>query len=353
MKRSTTSFLILLAVLATAAQAVTIETVPVGNLGNTDDTHGDGYGGVDYAYNIGKYEVTAGQYTEFLNAVAGVDTYGLYNSNMWLSDYGCKIERYAGNGTAGDPYQYRVPDANRANRPVNYVSWGDAARFSNWLHNGQPSGSQDDSTTEDGAYYLDGADLNDGLMTVNRESDAIWVLPDEDEWYKAAYYNGGASVYYDYPTSSDIAPINTVETTDPGNHANFYDMFSTGSGGYTVGSPYYTTVVGEFENSESPYGTFDQGGNLFEWNETEILTGSTRGLRGGDSFRHFGRLAASYRYIDGSPASEDENVGFRVAQVPEPGTCTLLAILGLALAFFRCRKKLELTGVLCVNSDLR
>ena len=28
------------------------------------------YGSVGYAYNIGKYEVTAGQYTEFLNAVA-------------------------------------------------------------------------------------------------------------------------------------------------------------------------------------------------------------------------------------------------------------------------------------------
>ena len=40
--------------------------------------------------------------------------------------------------------------------------------------------------------------------------------------------------------------------------------------GYTIGSPYYTTEVGEFENSESPYGTFDQGGNIWEWNETVI-----------------------------------------------------------------------------------
>ena len=42
------------------AQGVHIETVPVGNLGNADDTHGDGYGAVDYAYSIGTYEVTAG-----------------------------------------------------------------------------------------------------------------------------------------------------------------------------------------------------------------------------------------------------------------------------------------------------
>ena len=51
---------------------VVIETVTVGNPGNADDTHGDGYGGVDYVYNIGKFEVTAGQYAEFLNAVAAI-----------------------------------------------------------------------------------------------------------------------------------------------------------------------------------------------------------------------------------------------------------------------------------------
>jgi formylglycine-generating enzyme required for sulfatase activity len=41
--------------------------------------------------------------------------------------------------------------ADWADRPVNYVSWGDAARFANWLHNGQPSGAQDLTTTEEGA----------------------------------------------------------------------------------------------------------------------------------------------------------------------------------------------------------
>ena len=32
---------------------VVIETVTVGNPGNANDTHGAGYGGVDYFYNIG------------------------------------------------------------------------------------------------------------------------------------------------------------------------------------------------------------------------------------------------------------------------------------------------------------
>ena len=69
--------------LMNAAQAVTIETVPVGNLGNTGQWSGESYGGwgpnrvcgaVDYAYHVGKYEVTAGQYCEFLNAVAPTST---------------------------------------------------------------------------------------------------------------------------------------------------------------------------------------------------------------------------------------------------------------------------------------
>ena len=138
-----------------------LETVPAGNAGNVPDTRyvTPGYGAVAYEYRIGKYEVTAGQYTEFLNKMAGVDSYQLYNAFMWSSGWGCKIERYAGSGTPEDPYQYRVA-SDWANRPVNYVSWGDAARFANWLHNGQPTGAQGPGTTETGAYTLNGAVTN-------------------------------------------------------------------------------------------------------------------------------------------------------------------------------------------------
>ena len=103
-----------------AVEAVNIETVPVGTPGNTADTRYEtpGYGEVDYVYNIGKYEVTAGHYCEFLSAMAKADPYGLYNTSMWSSSYGCKIERYAGSGTPGDPYRYRVA-GDWADRPVN------------------------------------------------------------------------------------------------------------------------------------------------------------------------------------------------------------------------------------------
>jgi hypothetical protein len=144
--------------LVSAASAATTDTVSVGNPGNPGDTRYPSggvpsFGGVDYTYNIGKYEVTAGQYTEFLNAVAATDTYGLYNTSMGnVPALGANIQRSGSSGS----YTYSVA-ADWADRPVNYVSWGDSARFSNWLHNGQPTGPQGLSTTEDGSYFLNGA----------------------------------------------------------------------------------------------------------------------------------------------------------------------------------------------------
>jgi sulfatase modifying factor 1 len=326
---------------------VVMETVPIGNPGNAGDTrYPDGgvasFGAVSYAYNIGKYEVTAGQYTEFLNAVAGVDTFGLYNTYMWSQPSGCKIERFDGSGTAGDPFQYRVT-SDRADRPVNYVSWGDAARFSNWMHNGQPSGIQGLSTTEDGSYFLDGAVSDTELLAITRKPQATWVIPSEDEWYKAAYHknNGVAGGYWDYPTSNNSEPgyVNNDGVlipvggffaeggNDPGNYAT-YD----GDGGINgIGSPYWLTEVGEWEHSASPYGTFDQGGNVFEWNEA-VLYDSSRGLRGGSFDGPENRMHARTRYSYSGvayPTNEQYLHGFRVAEVPEPTSLTLLALGGM------------------------
>ena len=69
-----------------------VETVSVGNPGNPDDTHG--WGGVAYAFDIGKYEITAGQYTAFLNAVAASDPHLLYRTSMWTNPHGCGIQRH-------------------------------------------------------------------------------------------------------------------------------------------------------------------------------------------------------------------------------------------------------------------
>ncbi len=292
---------------------VLMDTVTVGNPGNGDDSHGDGYGGVADTYSIGKYEVTAGQYAEFLNAVAATDTYGLYSTNMNSDPGGCQITRNGSDGNYTYDFSGRPSgtEADWTDRPVNYVSWGDAARFANWLHNGQQRGAQDLTTTEDGSYHLNGATTEAELNAITREGDAKWVIPSENEWYKAAYHknDGVTSNYFDYPTSSDSEPSNDlVEPTDPGNNATFIDP------GHTIGSPYYRTEFGAHENSESPYGTFDQGGNVWEWNEA--VSGSSRVLRGG-SFNYSGaNLHPSVRETN-DPTDELNNVGFRVVEMPE------------------------------------
>jgi formylglycine-generating enzyme required for sulfatase activity len=315
-------------VLATAAQAVTIDMVPVGNPGNAADFRygAPGFGSVANAYQIGKYEVTAGQYTEFLNAVAKADPNSLYNSAMGGpgGSFGANIQR-----TGFSPnFSYSVA-ADWADRPVNYVSFWDATRFANWLHNGQPSGPQGSGTTEDGAYHDVG---NQALF--GRNAGARFFIPTEDEWYKAAYHEktaGLAASYFDYPTGTNVVPGNdTTETTNPGNNANYI------INDYVLGSPYYRTPVGEFELSGSPYGTFDQGGNVWEWNET-VLFGSSRGLRGGSFDYNSLILHASFRY-DVDPTFESNGVGFRVASIPEPASLTLSVVGVMALMLWRRKK---------------
>ena len=96
-------------VLSMGPGLTSLEMVPVGNPGNDNDVHG--YGSAAEPHLIGRYEVTAGQYTEFLNAVAADDTYELYSGNMWLSDYGCKIKQSGSSGSLG-----RLPTPTRGYR---------------------------------------------------------------------------------------------------------------------------------------------------------------------------------------------------------------------------------------------
>jgi hypothetical protein len=197
-----------------AFAVVNIAYVPVGSAGNANDS--TGYGAVAYDYQIAKNETTIGQYAEFLNMAAKSDPYALYSTNM-ASD--AKIAGISRSGSEGG-YSYSVIGSS-ANKPITYVSWFDAARFCNWLHNGQGSGS-----TETGAYTLNGA--MSGIYTVTPGAQT-WI-PSENEWYKAAYYDatkGGSGGYWQYPTQSNTLGGNTIGVP---NSANYNDGDFVGSG---------------------------------------------------------------------------------------------------------------------------
>jgi sulfatase modifying factor 1 len=273
---------------STAAASITIPTVRIGNPGNAADPT-TGYGSVSYTYNIGTTEVTNAQYAAFLNAKAASDPFNLYNTNMAVG--------LGGITRSGAPGSFTYSTiSGRANRPVNFVSFSDAVRFANWLHNGQGNGD-----TETGAY--DGTTRNAGWQ---------WAVTSEDEWYKAAYHQpasagGPVNNYWLYATSS-----NTIQRSQ----ANY---------GNHIGD---ITPVGSY--AANYYGAFDMGGNVWEWNEASVNNGLYRRLRGGSfSVGGDGLRADSPNAIP--PWSEHESIGFRVSHVPGPGVIAALAMAGLGV----------------------
>ncbi len=344
---------------ATAAQAadVTFDWATIGSPGNAGELSGVSPGGIGigrgvivgavaYTYRISKTEVTNAQYTEFLNAVDpnGNNPLGLFNSAM-TDNFG-GIELQAGK-SAGSKF---VAQTGREQNPVTWVSWYDSVRFINWLDNGQPAGG---SGTESGAYTLDGNSARPrNELSITRDTGATYWLPSEDEWYKAAYYDpnkpGGAG-YYDFATGSDTFPVSD-QPSDDRSAANYFNDDEVANGfndGYAVsgsmsrpkntGTKNPFTDVGAYTDATSPYGTFDQNGNAWEWNEA-WLEGKFRGLRGGGWSSSSNLLAASARiHTTGFPRNSFGSVGFRVASIPEP-TSLLLGAMATVVLLMRRRR---------------
>ena len=324
----------LLTSLAVSAHAVTLDMVTVGDPGNTADTTGDPNpaGAVADAFQIMKFEFTNQQYTAFLNSVAATDTYALYNANMGLNARGGITQ----SGTSG-AYTYATR-TNMGDKPVNYVSWFDAARVSNWLMNGGTSSS----STETGAYTLIGGQTSGNAPAVN--SGATFYVPTEDQWYKAAYYKGGSTNagYWDYATQSDTDPTAvTAGSTGIGSSGSTGNFANYNSAAIWNGQTGNVTTVGT-NGGASAYATFDMSGNLYEWNDLTGAAGSSRGLRGGSWIDVAFSLSSSNRFTS-APSYEDIDIGFRLASpvaVPEPSTW-VMGLAGLACggySLFRRRR---------------
>jgi len=272
-----------------------VDFVTVGDVGNASDS--TGYGSVNHTYRIGKYEVTNSDYCIFLNSVASSDPLSLYHDKMG-SDVAGGITRM---GTVGS-FSYTCKP-NRANKPVNFVNFYSATRFVNWLNNGAHSGSD----TEDGAYCITGGSTP--TLAGPRRSGAQFFIPSENEWYKAAFYKGGATnAYWLYATRSQVPPARAIanaagDISNPGNVANFIltgCLTTVGSGGLL---------------SASAYGTYDQAGNVVEWTETPAMPMMQDGRVGrGGGYRSDGEgmIQSTSRF-----GSLETNVmvdwGFRVA----------------------------------------
>ncbi len=319
-----------------SAALVNIATVPVGYPGNAPDpATGSLYGAVAYNYRIGTFDVTNAQYVEFLNAKASAsDPYGLWNSNMDPSVVHGMIAEGAIQRSAAGPYSYSVRPGF-ANKPVIYVSWYDAVRFVNWLTNGQGNGD-----TESGTYTITGGGNNSGTVVVPDATQRAlwattnsfhWLLPSENEWYKAAYYNPASGTYYAYPFQSNSQP---AELAPPGNlnSGNFglvaYNYDGNGS---------YLSDVGAYPNSTSPFGSFDMGGDVNQWNDTAI--GSSFGVRAAAWNDLPFNTTPSFRFSS-IPTLENPTLGFRVASVggvPEPSS-VVLAALACGMIWFARRR---------------
>jgi formylglycine-generating enzyme required for sulfatase activity len=295
------------ALTATVSATITLDMIAIGDVGNANDTVNPvaNYGSVAYAYDIGKTEVTNTQYVAFLNATAStVDTYALYNPLMAnMGGIGVGISQ-AGGGITN--FTYTV--TNGGDRPVAYVSWFDAARFSNWMTTGQGT------TTETGSYTLNGA--VSGSTVARNNLWGAYYIPTENEWYKAAYYNPGTTQYSLFPNGQG-----TITTAD----ANYASVVGT------------TTNVGNYSGDPSTYGTFDQGGNVAEVMTPTTGIDSGLVLRGGAYLNSESRLSSTFSVLGVSTSSETISSGFRVSVVPEPSSA-LLAMLGGSFLLLRRKR---------------
>ena len=304
------------------ANQFTLDFVEIGNPGNAAHTGPNGpvtgalsesnygpspVGSVDYTFHMGKYEISRSNIQKY-NAEFGVAN-GL---EITLEDYA----NYGWYGTDG------------ADKPA-VLSWNEAARFVNWLNTSQgyhEAYKFSTSGANDNIEVWAAGDAGYDALNPFRNSLAVYVLPNIDEWYKAAYYDPVADVYYRYATGSNSAPVSVASGTAPGTAVYARPYLVSG------------TVFADVESAGglSPYGVMAMSGNAHELMETEYdlqndTPSAKRTYRGGWMASNSENITSDF-YLSISPS--DGQGGLRVAMmspVPEPGFSGILAAAAVVL----------------------
>ena len=152
-------------------------------------------------------------------------------------------------------------------------------RYCNWLTSGNAA---------NGAYRFNGGGGYTGTdRTFRNAQGKLYVLPTENEWYKAAYFKPDASGYSIYANGTDTAPTTTQTRYN-----------NSGTSPWGVGT-------GAAEQN----GTFDMMGNLWEWMETDS------GLLRGGCFDNGESALRSSNRLPWAPSSEGWSIGFRIVAI--------------------------------------
>lgn len=306
---------------AVAAPSISREGINfqvIGNAGNraiNADESGPlrvGRGAVGYEYGLSTTELTVNEYYKFVQAYGAVARYpegSLLGKGIYLTS-----ETTSGYGINSQLAQHAAT-----------LTWRNAARFCNWLHNGRVNEAW---AFERGAYDVSTFTSNpDGTLNdqVTRAPGAKFWIPSLDEWLKGVYFdpnrNGHDQGGY---------------WLRPGARNEYLITGEPAFGGETdVGwNPDDQAVpfvpVGSYSQITGPWGLLDTSGGEREWSE-EFSAGTARialGSKRNDPFWYMSDDIA-WEGVNGHP--EISVAGFRIAtEIPSPGVVlpVLVVLLG-------------------------
>ena len=327
----------LVASLTVPALGVTIDYTTIGNAGNAPNTNG--WGAVSASYRLATYETANTQYVEFLNRIdtAGTNPNGIYSVQMGSDALGGIT--FNSGASSGSKYSVKAGtnpnNVPYGNAPVVFATWFSAARFVNWLSNGQSASA---ASMENGTYTLNNQ-TSGAIPPRNQGSGVQIALPSRDEWYKAAYYEPGSAHYL------TLRGTNTITQTTL--------MYAANYGG-TATPTFGPIAVGSYAFSTTPYGLHDMLGNVIEFTETagtiDFDTGRPQVFSGSwaTPVAEIGLWNVNSPPIFRGATTATGEIGFRVAEVqavPEPAGLPLVGGWGLMAAVVARRARRSRTSL--------